>query len=180
MIKHIALSGFCQQDISQKITELKKGLIYCQLVLYNRNMLKNNTYSKGFTLVELTVAVLVIMILAAICVPAYLTHVEKARGSAALENLNLIRSAEMLYRPDHSAYTPNTALLQSYTHFILADAYWTYTLTNVTDTTFTAVATRASGPYTGNTITIDVDNAGASPAVINLNGVDYTSGGKWP
>ncbi|MFH1062349.1 MAG: prepilin-type N-terminal cleavage/methylation domain-containing protein [Candidatus Omnitrophota bacterium] len=139
-------------------------------------MLKNTAYSKGFTLVELTVAILLIIILAAISVPAYLTHVEQARGSAALENLNLIRSAEMLYMPDNAGYTADTALLQTYTHFILNNADWTYTITNVSDSTFRAVATRTSPnpAYNGKTITID------ESAIILFDGTAYTMGGKWP
>jgi prepilin-type N-terminal cleavage/methylation domain-containing protein len=139
-------------------------------------MRKNNIYPKGFTLIEVTVTVVIIVMLAAISIPLYFTHVERGRGSAALENLHLMRSAEMLFMPENSGYTNNTALLQTYTSFSLNDGDWAYSLEGVTDDTFIAVATSLSpNPnYTGKRITIDQDS------IIEFDGVDFASGGSWP
>lgn len=145
-------------------------------------MRKYNIYSKGFTLIEVTVAVLIVVVLAAISIPLYFTHVERARGSAALENLHLIRSAQMLFNTENSTYSNNAAVLQTYTPFSLNDGDWAYSLENVTDATFRAVATSLSpNPnYNGRQIIMTVDNTAGVPTLIMINGLDMALGGSWP
>jgi len=123
---------------------------------------------------ELMVSILIIAVLAAIAIPAYFTHGEKARGSKALETLNLIRSAEILYASSFAAYTNNLVLLQTYSSFVINDGDWKYSLANVSPSTFTAVATRTipqRPDYDNHTITIDEN------AVVTVNGV---VNGLWP
>ena len=59
--------------------------------------------SKGFTLVELMIVVVVLGILAAVAVPAYFNHILRSRQSDAYHNLLDIRAAqEMVYSLSNS------------------------------------------------------------------------------
>ncbi|MCG2710902.1 MAG: prepilin-type N-terminal cleavage/methylation domain-containing protein [Candidatus Omnitrophica bacterium] len=115
----------------------------------------------GFTLIELMVVAIIIGILVAISIPAYLQHAERAMGSKALENLHLIRTAQMIYMTDSTEFSNNTGILQSYSDFEVNDGDWAYTLENFTASTFTAVATRncpQQPNYDGQRITLDQDS----------------------
>ena len=61
---------------------------------------------KGFTLIELLVVILIIGILAAIAIPAFLNQRGKAYDSAAKSNLRTAQTAEETYATDNDgAYT---------------------------------------------------------------------------
>ncbi|MBU1045065.1 MAG: type II secretion system GspH family protein [Candidatus Omnitrophica bacterium] len=127
---------------------------------------KNKSGFKAFTMVEIMVSILIITVLMAVAIPGYFKHVEKAQGSKALENLNLIRSAEILYAATFSVYTNDLVFLQTYSTFTTNSGDWVYTVNSPTTTTFTATATRISpNAYNGRIITIDEN------AVVTVDGV---------
>jgi len=59
---------------------------------------------KGFTLVEILVAVVIVGILAAVGLPNYIMIKEKTLNREAKATLELIRAAEKIYRMEYGAY----------------------------------------------------------------------------
>jgi type IV pilus assembly protein PilA len=64
-----------------------------------RNQLGND---KGFTLIELLVVILIIGILAAIAIPAFLSQTTKANDSAAKTQVGTLQTTMQAYASEHS------------------------------------------------------------------------------
>lgn len=60
--------------------------------------------SRGFTLVEMAVVILIIAFLAAMAMPNLQRALLKARATAAVGDLDVIRVAVLNYHADHNAY----------------------------------------------------------------------------
>lgn len=66
---------------------------------------------KGFTLIELLVVILIIGILAAIALPAFLNQRGKAQDSEAKSAARTVQTAMETYYTDHQSYTADEAEL---------------------------------------------------------------------
>lgn len=106
---------------------------------------------KGFTLIELMIAVAIVAILAAIAYPAYNEQVTKARRSDA--HAALMNTAALM---EHY-YTENNSYVGASVANIGASAtspegYYNMTVGNITSTSYTLSATPvAGGPQAGDT-----------------------------
>jgi type IV pilus assembly protein PilA len=64
---------------------------------------------EGFTLIELLVVILIIGILAAVAIPAFLNQKGKANDANVKSDINTAQTAEETYYTDNQTYTPNTS-----------------------------------------------------------------------
>ena len=64
---------------------------------------------KGFTLIELMIAVAIISILAAVAAPKFGQQLIKAKNAKGIELIGIWRAANVLYYSDNLSYAPVTA-----------------------------------------------------------------------
>ena len=62
----------------------------------------------GFSLVELTIVVVILGILATFAVPRFMTSVEKTKASEAFTYLTQVESAQARYSAEHGKYSKKT------------------------------------------------------------------------
>ena len=67
--------------------------------------------SKGFTLIEILVVIIIIGILSAIALPSYLRHTSKARGTEAKIYLRSAIREQQAYYLENSKFTPELSKL---------------------------------------------------------------------
>ncbi len=123
-------------------------------------MNKNRFSFSGFTFIELLIATIIIGVLIAISVPAYLRHTEQAKGAKALENIQNIFNAEMIYMAENESFSADRAVLNTYSPIGPDDSDWAYSIA-ATQSTFTITATRICPNnlnYNNLTITMNEDS----------------------
>jgi type IV pilus assembly protein PilE len=118
--------------------------------------------SRGFTLIELMVAVGVVAILAAIAVPTYTSAMVKGRRSDAESTLMDIAQRQQQYFLDARGYAPNAAAL-NYTMPVAVSPFYTIAIVSAAGNppTFTATATPIPGTQQASDVTLTIDNTGA-------------------
>ena len=72
---------------------------------------RKNNKKKGFTLIEILVAVIIIGVLAAIALPSYMRSMEKSKAANPITNLGSIAKAQNAYKLGTSHYTNNVGKL---------------------------------------------------------------------
>lgn len=118
--------------------------------------------SRGFTLIELMIAVAIVAILAMIAIPAYNAQMVKGRRSSAEAVLLDIAQRQQQYFLDSRAYAPNVATLGTTTP-VNVSAYYTVTTAAppaALPPTFTATAAPIAGTAQAGDVTLIIDNNG--------------------
>lgn len=107
---------------------------------------------RGFTVIELMIAVALAVILAAVALPSFLDSVRKSRRADAFIAITTVQQAQERWRGSRSAYAdalPNTAVAPEVNGLGLgaqsASGYYDLALSNVATSGYTVTATAASG-----------------------------------
>jgi type IV pilus assembly protein PilA len=131
---------------------------------------------KGFTLIELLVVILIIGILAAIALPAFLNQRGKAQDAEAKSQVRTVQTAMETYYTNEQVYTDVQADIQDIESSLNAGGGATWTIADATDDSYEIVSTSK----TDNTFTI-VKNADGSVERTCDTGGEYgcPSSGSW-
>jgi type IV pilus assembly protein PilA len=116
---------------------------------------------KGFTLIELLVVILIIGILAAIAIPAFLNQRAKAYDASAKSNLRTAQTAEETYSTDNNGTYTNSTTNSATDPLVKIEP----TLKN------TPTVTAAANGTTGYTLTATSNGSGGAPDTFVLTDV---------
>jgi prepilin-type N-terminal cleavage/methylation domain-containing protein len=115
----------------------------------------------GYSLIEMLVALIVTGVLLSIGIPRFQQSLEQSRADVAGANLRAIWAAQRLYWLEYRTYAPdlNTLLSANLIDPSLATATtpYSYTFASVSDSWFTATATRAGSANWNGSFTIAAD-----------------------
>lgn len=115
--------------------------------------------TRGFTLVELLVVMVVVAILAAVAVPSYLDQVHRGRRAEAHEALMQLQAAQERWRSNNVSYAATAAALGQPTSS--ASGNYAISLAGASGTGYTATATaqaKQAGDKACAAITVAVAN----------------------
>ena len=122
--------------------------------------------SKGFTLIELMIVVVIIGILAALAIPRFMRSTTKSKQSEAKQLLKQIYTMQRAYRQEFNTYACNgvtadstaTAALSAIGVDVMSNARYAYVMTAAADAfTCTATATGLDDDATNDVWVIDED-----------------------
>jgi len=104
--------------------------------------------ARGFTLIELMIAVAVIGILAAIAIPSYNEQIRRGRRAEAHAELGRLQLAQERWRADRSAYASNAQLSNIGGVATLPSGYYTIALSTPSGNCANDTAASAANSYT--------------------------------
>ena len=129
--------------------------------------------SKGFTLTEVIVTIVILGALAGLAIPSYNNTIEQSRANEAQVNLNTIYMAEKIFRANNGSYwgpAANPVAVATINTGLRIDlaAPQFYTTINITPLnggaqTFTATATRVGGGWNGRVASINQTGTYTAP-----------------
>ncbi len=113
-------------------------------------------HSRGLTILELLVVVVIIGVLAVMGLVSFTGPKERAVEKEAQANLKLIAAAEKIYRMESGAYVDCTNTSSVNDKLVLmiptSDSNWKYRVTGSSNTVFLAKGLRTSGQFAGSKI----------------------------
>ncbi len=127
----------------------------------------NKKTSLAFTLIEVLIAVAIVAIISAIAVPSYQKYTYSARRHEAIADLLKLQLLEERYRNYNSGYASEEEL-EVYNGGALPALdtnYYTYSISDVSNTTYTITATAVGNPDND-----QVQGTTCSPLTINEQG----------
>ena len=118
---------------------------------------------KGFTLVELMVVVIIVLVLAGIAVPVYMHYIQESKKAEAYATIDAVVSGAIVYFQKNNTFVGGTM-----DNFMAADdvgnaTYFTYALSDLATTGFTVTATE-TGDWAPDSATITWTHSGATAA----------------
>ena len=117
------------------------------------------TRSRGFTLIELMIAVAIVAILAAIALPSYSEYVRRGRITEAISALSGMRVKMEQYFQDNRTYVGSCGAIGSSVAPLPVAKYFTFACPTRSATAYTITATGLAGTtLEGFQYTIDQDN----------------------
>ena len=113
-------------------------------------MTRERTANKGFTIIELMVALIIIGVLVSLAIPGFSRTKERAFDKEAQIGLNLIAAGEKMYRVKIGSYYPSSGTvdksdIEDNLQLDLSSSSWEYNITGLGGTNFNATAVR-NGP----------------------------------
>jgi type IV pilus assembly protein PilE len=120
---------------------------------------------RGFTLIELMIAVVVVAILAAVALPSFMDSIRKSRRSDAFGALSNIQQAQERWRANNAAYTAELGASGLNIPTTTANGYYTLQVASASATGYRAIATAVSGKSQandGNCAQLGVELAGGN------------------
>ena len=96
---------------------------------------------KGFTLVELMVVVIIVLVLAGIAVPVYIHYIQEGKKSEAYATIDAIVTGGLVYFQKTSSYAGGTLELWLADDDVSNAKYFTYAITSADGAGFIVVAT---------------------------------------
>jgi type IV pilus assembly protein PilE len=116
--------------------------------------------NRGLTLIELLVVVVIVGILAAIAVPLYSGHMQRARRADAKTALLQVRAAQEMWRAEKGTYSLDRAELQTTMGAPATNisSYYTWSFTATGATTWIAQDTAQGSQALDGNLTINQDN----------------------
>jgi prepilin-type N-terminal cleavage/methylation domain-containing protein len=135
-----------------------------------RRLLRN---SRGFTLIELMVVVIIVGILASVAIPLYRSNVRKAAATEGAAFLGSLLTQERVYYAENSTYSSDVAATGA--HDVLVDPtgnkYFqsTPTMTGVSASGFSASVNSTIGAANG--VTVQMVYTNTAGATISYSGL---------
>ena len=113
-------------------------------------MTRERTANKGFTIIELMVALIIIGVLVSLAIPGFSRTKERAFDKEAQIGLNLIAAGEKMYRVKIGSYYPSSGTvdksdIEDNLQLDLSSSSWEYNITGLGGTNYNATAVR-NGP----------------------------------
>jgi type IV pilus assembly protein PilE len=118
-------------------------------------------YARGFTLIELMIAIVVVAILTAIALPSYSSYVQRGKITEATSSLSELRLRAERHFSDNRTYQNAGATDVGFSEAINGARYFSFDCGAPTPTTFTCTATGLAD-MAGFTYTINESNVRTS------------------
>jgi type IV pilus assembly protein PilE len=129
--------------------------------------------SRGFTIVELMITVVVIAVLAALAYPSFLGAIRKSRRSDAVAALTQVQQAQERWRNNKAAYAGNALLTTAAPNglgqpsAVSPSGYYDIAISGESASTYTLSATAKTGKT-------QAEDAGCQVMSVSLNGGNLT------
>lgn len=123
--------------------------------------------ARGFTLIEVMIAVAIVALLAAVALPAYNSQVRKSGRTEAIAAMAAVQQAQERWRANNPAYTEDLDDIGA-DGTTSPGGYYTLALSSASGTGYTLTATAVAGKQQASdtgctTLTLTVTNGDADP-----------------